>query len=234
MKKFLLLNFILFGFFTASAQTPSSNSSIGITIGPSIPVGSFGNKERSKSGGLAKIGGFLGIAYVYKLNKNIGLMVNVQGRIHDVDNNALRIEGIPESIAKGATFNSGSWKMGAVMVGPFHTISLTKTGKFNFEFKLMGGYQYTLSPDINASLAMPNQGMVQLQVYSKASNSFAYLLGAGLSHQVNQKLTLRFAADYSGTISESSQGIFAIGPAIRQLRRDTDAVNLGLGLTVHF
>lgn len=234
MKKFILLSFILLGFLKVYAQTAVSRSSIGVVIGPSFPIGYFGNMDADKSGGLAKAGGFLAIDYVYKFSNHFGLIVSGQGRIHDVDNDALSVHGVPKEIDESTSFSAGTWKIGAIMCGIYHTLPLTKSGKLNFELKIMGGYQRTSSPEITARITMPGLEISQLHQQSIASNSFAYLFGVGLRHKLTQKLALKFTADYYGSNPEFKGAVYVSGPIITTLRRDTEVINVGVGLVVNF
>lgn len=230
MKKIILLSFILFGFVKVNAQTTVSKSSIGITLGPSFPIGYFGSKDGFKSGGLAKVGGFLAIDYVYKFSPHFGLVLSGQGSRYDIDKDALSISGVPKEISESASFNAGVWRTGAIMAGIFHAVPLTKTGRFNFELKILGGFQRTSSPDVSTTVMVMG---TQLQQKSIASNSFAYLVGLGIRHHLTKKLSLKFNADYYGSNSEFKGGAY-IAPTITDMRRDIEAINVGVGLGVNF
>ncbi|KQC00660.1 hypothetical protein [Pedobacter sp. Hv1] len=230
MKRIILLSFILFGFVKVDAQTTVSRSSIGITLGPSFPIGYFGKTEGSKSGGLAKVGGFLAIDYVYQFSSHFGLVLSGQGRRYGIDKDALNIHGVSKEINEAASFSAGTWRTGAIMGGIFHVLPLTKTGRLNFELKIMAGFQRTSSPDISTTVMVMG---TQLQQKSIASNAFAYLVGVGVRQHLTKKLALKFNADYYGSNPEFRGGVY-IGPTISDMRRDTEAINVGVGLVVDF
>lgn len=236
MKKILLLSLISFVCFRANSQTVTQKSSIGITIGPSFPIGDFGNKDLANSqSGLAKVGGFLGIDYSYKFSKYFGAMVSAQGRIHGVDENALAAYGVPEGTGAGLSITTGVWKVGAIMAGVFQTVPLTKDEKLNLEIKALGGFQSTSSPKLDVSVSIPGMGSFQTTQESTSSNSFAYVVGAGLKYSLTDAVALKLTGDYNGTQAKFLVTTYpADAPVTQKVGQSIGVFNLGVGLVIGF
>lgn len=236
MKKILLLSLISFVCFNANSQTVTQKSSIGITIGPSFPLGDFGSKDLGNSeSGLAKVGGFLAIDYSYKFSKYFGAIVSAQGRMYSVDEKALAAYGVPDGTGASLSITTSAWKMGAIMAGVFQVVPLTKDEKLNLEIRALGGYQSTSSPKLDVKIAIPGMGSFQDSQESESSGSFAYLVGAGLKYSLSPAVALKLSGDYNGAQPKFSVTTYpADAPVTQQVRQSIGAFNVGVGLVIGF
>ena len=236
MKKILLFSLISFVYFNVNAQTITHKSTLGITVGPSFPLGDFGNKDLSSSqSGLAKVGGFLGIDYGYRFSKYFGAMVSAQGRVYGVDEKALATYAIPEGVGAGLSISSSTWKMGAIMAGVFQIVPLTKDEKLNLEVRALGGYQSTSSPKVDVRISIPGMGSFQNTQESESVGSFAYLVGAGLKYSLSSSIALKLNGDYNGAQPKFTVTTYPADAPVRQkVKQSIGAFNVGVGLAIGF
>lgn len=236
MKKFLLLGLILGAFFKVNAQTTASKSSIDISVGPSFPVGEFGNKDLGSNGaGLAKVGGFLTIDYGYRFSKHFGAIVSVQGRIYGVDENALRGLAVPEGTGAGLSVETGIWKMANAMVGVFQVVPLSKDEKLNLEVSALAGYQSTSSPKLNVRITVPGMGSFQNEQKSETAGALAYAVGAALKYNLSANVALKLRGDYLGGKPKFSVTTYPENaPVTESVGQNIGTFNLGIGLSIGF
>ncbi len=235
MKKIFLISLLSFAFFTVNAQT-ASKSSIDIMVGPSFPVGEFGNKDLSNSNsGLAKMGGFVDINYNYQFAKHFGAIASVQGRIFGVDEKALSNYGIPAGTGASLSIETGVWKMANVMVGFFQVVPFNKEETLNLEISALGGYQSTSSPKLNVRVTVPGMGSFQNTQESETAGAFAYSIGAALKYNLSNHLSLKLRGDYLGAKPKFWVTSYpADAPVATQVGQNIGTLNLGVGLSISF
>ncbi|MBB2144997.1 outer membrane beta-barrel protein [Pedobacter sp. LMG 31464] len=236
MKKTLLLGLITFLYFNVNAQTITKKSAIGISIGPSFPLGDFGDKDISnENSGLAKIGGFLGIDYSYTFSKYFGGIVSLQGRLHSVDENALSAYAVPDGTGASLSMKTTAWKTGSIMAGIFHTVPLTKNEKLNFEVRALAGLQSTSSPKIDVNVFIPGMGSFNSSQESTSVNSFTYSLGMAFKYSLDNRMALKLGGDYNGAQPKFSTYSYpADAPVEQEVKQSTGAFNLAIGLSIGF
>lgn len=124
MRRFFILFFIIIMSNNLLAQESGRRGFIGISLGPSMPVGDYADKSLGNSGaGFAKNGiGFTPINFGYKFGKNFGISALWSGAAHSVD-----IDGI-----------DATWSYGGVMAGPMYSISLNE--KLDIDLRGMVGF----------------------------------------------------------------------------------------------
>lgn len=145
---------------------------IGISIGPSFPIGDFGdNTPTNTDAGYAKTGLNINLLnFGYKLGPNVGIAANWFGGAHTVDNNN------PDVM----------WSYGSLMGGLF--LALPVNNKTELDIKGTVGYT-TAKLDLK-----------QLGEYT--GNGFGYAFGAMLRHDIASRWCLLLQADYFATKPE--------------------------------
>lgn len=236
MKKFLLFSLILITFLNVDAQTTTTKSSIGISLGPSLPIGDFGSKDLNNSeSGLANVGGFLAIDYGYKFSKFFGATASLQGSIHGMNKEALASYAVPQGTGAGLSIESGVWKMANVMVGFFQIVPLTKNEELNLEIRALSGYQLTSSPYLKVNISIPGMGSFNTAQESETSGALAYALGAALKYKLSDNIALKLKGDYVGAKPKFSVTTYpADAPVTQKVRQSVTTFNLGLGLAISF
>lgn len=233
MKKSLFLSLFFLASFGVYAQNFKKESSIAISVGPSFPVGEFANKNLyDERDGLASVGGYASIAYNYQFSRFFGAVAAVDGRIHGVDKNALKAYTLPTGSGASLSLETSTWRFLRAMVGVSQTVPITKNEKLALEVKELIGVQFSNSPEVKTTGFIPGVGSLNGVQESQSKNSFAYGLGIGLNYKVANKLKLKLFGEYQGS---SPTFIYDIGDiAKNQIKQETGAINVGLGLAFGF
>ena len=181
----LALGLMITGSSLAQDVTYGSRGFIGISLGPAIPVGSFGDQDLlNENSGLANTG--LNISLIdlgIYLHDNIGLSVAWLGAAHTID-----IEGLLLS-----QYESNMWSYGALMAGGLYSMNI---GKSFADARLMAGFCSTTNPDL--------YGLLEQETVL----SFAYMIGLGIRPRVSKRLSLHVTTDFFHTKPAFEQNNF--------------------------
>ncbi len=234
IKKILFLSLIFCSPVFLHAQEFEKKSSISISVGPSIPVGTFALKDiADDKAGLASVGGFATIAYQYQFSRFFGLVGALNGRIHGVDKNALQLYTVPTGSGSSLSLTTTTWNFFSIMAGISQLIPITKDEKLTLEVKEQVGIQFSNSPEIQIAGFIPGVGTINSIEQSQSKKSFAYGLSFGFNYKIGEKLGLKFHSEYQGA---SPRFAYANGDVVSTygLRQNTSAINVGLGLSLGF
>ncbi|WP_131537165.1 outer membrane beta-barrel protein [Pedobacter nototheniae] len=237
MKKTVFFLCALFGVLNLSAQTSNQKSFIGISVGPSFPVGDFANKNAyDVNSGLASIGGFLNINYGYKFSDNFGAIAILRGSIHGVDSQSLKNGySLPDGSGGSLSYEAGTWKSGGLLVGLFQGFSLNDSKNFVFELKGAIGVQSTSTPSLKIRGNIPGFGSFEGNQESISATSFAYLLGIGLNYGLGNNLTLKFHGDYSGSNPNFKDVVLNPSSDTKtNSQQNIGTIDVGVGLALSF
>ncbi len=170
MKKTLF--FTLFALLSAGMFAQGQGGFIGLSIGPSFPIGDFGDKTLTNpDAGYAKTGLNINLLnFGYKLGPNVGIAANWFGGAHTIDDNN------PDLM----------WSYGGLMGGLF--LALPVNNKTELDIKGVAGFS-------TAKLDMK-----QLGEYT--GNGFGYAFGVMIRHDIASRWSLLLHADYFATKPE--------------------------------
>jgi hypothetical protein len=231
MRKTIYLTFSLLLFISISLKAQKKMFS-GISVGAAIPVGDFGSKDVSnEKAGLAQVGLSADINYGYRLSKNFGLLTIFRGRINGVDEQALRNSfQLPTGSGGNISIKTTNYTMGAILVGVYESIPLSKAEDFFFEIKGLAGLQGAKTPKTQISGFIPGIGNFDQTQDRVHSNSFAYQFGLAVQHKLSSKIGLRLGADYN-----ASNPNFKIANATggtQSYKQPTNTIDIVLGIVL--
>lgn len=227
MKKLIILLFISFNIATnCQAQ---DNGYISISLGPSIPIGSFGSSED----GLAKIGAIFDISFAYKFGGGkFGILTMLRGQANPLDVQFLADEIAYQIPGIYWTVKSSGWGIGGLMVGGYGSLPISE--KVSIEPRSMLGFLSTTLSEI--TITGSSQGSyVWVKQGSASATSVAYLVGLGIKFDIGRKLCLLTNLDFM-----SSKPRFVnveTTTSLGTLERDTwqqsvETINIGVGLAL--
>jgi len=166
MKRILLV-FALVGITTSLfAQDSGRKGFIGISMGPSIPVGDFADKSfTSANAGFAKTGATFNLVnFGYKFGQNFGIVGSWFGSANNVD-----IQGV-----------DGTWSYGGLMGGPM--LSMPVSDRIDFDLKAMIGFA-------SARLKIKDNG-------ETSGTGAGFQFGGTLRYNFSEKWCMVINADY--------------------------------------
>jgi len=208
-----------------AAETTDKKGYIGISLGPSFPIGKFASKDlNSDEAGFATSGAIFDISFAYKLgNGNFGITALLRGQYNDLD--AQKIEN---DLNAGLTVDADGWSVGGLMVGGFGEFPISS--KVTFDPRLMIGFMNTSSPEITIS---GNGDWIKQS--SSDATSFAYLMGAGFKFNVGKKLYLLTNIDYLRSKPEFSDVEIIASDGTRDFTtwsQTISTINLSIGIAL--
>ncbi len=161
---------------------------IGISLGPAIPLSSFG-----KDG--AGTGGVLDAHFAYKLKKNAGLAVLLRGQYHPV--NVQSLAGRMRQAVPGVNTNvkGDGWNSGGLMAGVYSAYPLDQKGTAIFELKTLAGFMTAASPIVDMRFSSP-EGSGWVRQHSTTATAFSYLVNLGMRFNAGKRMAFMLNADY--------------------------------------
>ncbi|RZA08752.1 MAG: hypothetical protein EOO68_01615 [Moraxellaceae bacterium] len=196
MKKIIAVVLLAAGTTTAFAQSDDRRKGfIGISIGPSIPVGDFGKENKDVPGLKTGAGAHLNLVnFGYRFSDRIGIAGKWFG-----GSNTLQVDGkVLEDI--------DPWSYGGMMAGPMVAIPLSE--KIELDFRPMIGYSITQYPKYKDEPTLNSDA------------SLAYSLGANIQFNIASRFGIHAMLDYFHTkaqyknIKGYEQKISTITPAV--------------------
>lgn len=180
---FILITTIVFG------QTAEDRKGyIGISLGPSIPIGSFARDD-------ANTGAIFDAHFAYKLKKNVGLAVLIRGQYLPV--NVQSLTGKMRQVIPGVNTDvkGDGWSSGGLMAGIYSAYPLDQKGIAVFELKTLAGFMTTTSPQVDIRLSS-SEGSGWVRQHSVSATAFSYLINAGMRFNAGKRMAFIVNADY--------------------------------------
>ena len=230
----LILSLITLGCQMNMAFSQEQKGTVGILIGPSIPVGDFGSKDYDNVfAGYALTGATFEIAVDYKLGKsNWGVAAAMRGQANSHD--FIGYENELENRYGGVNWivESDVWTLGGIMLGAFRDFPIDKS--ISFKPRFLVGFPSASSPNITTTAyGFGNSNWVRSnKAYSR---NFGYLLGLGFKFDVSKKLSILANADNFGTLQEFRQVEIMNSDGMRSFDtylQPMNSINLTIGLAV--
>jgi hypothetical protein len=180
---FIWIATILFG-----QTTEDSKGYIGISLGPSIPIGSFARDD-------ANTGAIFDAHFAYKLKKNVGLAVLLRGQYLPV--NVQSLAGKMGQAVPGVNTDvkGDGWSSGGLMAGIYSAYPLNQKGTAVFELKTLAGFMTTTSPLVDIRLSSL-EGSAWVRQHSVSATAFSYLISAGMRFNAGKRMAFIVNADY--------------------------------------
>ncbi len=196
----LVLCFLIFISSYSSAQTtedrPGSKKKehkgyLGIYVGPSFPVGHFGNHSwTDEKAGISNRGWqFSVIDFGINFIPNFGISATIKGASIPLD-----VQYLADQYAKeyGGQFTveASRWGFGGFHVGPFLTIPLKK---LEIDFRLLTGFMIAISPKQTVTQNYTGESQSR---NSEVGSSLSVSFGTGVRYHVSNRLSLMAHAEY--------------------------------------
>ncbi len=203
MKK--IVTFLIIIGLSISVYAQSDNWYFSLSMGGSLPVGSFSKTNIDDlESGFAKKGFVLLLDATYPLNEHWGIKGMAMLNTSPIDRSwlgtklELRMNEVPIIVTdEQRTYLSlrvNSWMSNAIMAGPVYTISFDR---IYWDFQLLGGLNVGYLPQQKLLYNNPSNNWFYLD-RNTSTTSFSYGLQAGtaLRFPVTDRLNLRVGIDY--------------------------------------
>jgi hypothetical protein len=185
--------------FLMSLTAFSQNSHMGLSMGPSFPVGDFSGEGNYKTNGYAKPGFDLSFDanYIPTWYFGIGGQLLFASNYPNSDTMLydLLLElydlGVRPPLEGNTDFSIENWSYVNVMIGP--TLALP-AGNFQFNIKAYLGISFVMSPSQSIAIKYDTETIAG---YSSPQNvAFCYSLGSDIIYKLNGNYSLKIGAEY--------------------------------------
>lgn len=233
MKKIIIVAIVAMSVITSS-YAQEQKGYIGISLGPSIPVGDLASKNfDNDEAGYANTGAVFDISFAYKLGDgNFGITALIRGQANPTDAQIIADEFSRQFPSANWTVESDSWGIGGLMFGGFGSFPVSE--KISFDPRAMIGFLNATAPAITVS-GSGSGGSGWIKVESASASSFAYLIGAGFKFDISDKLFLLTNLDYLNSNPEFINVETITSDGDRQLdtfNQTIGSINLSVGIAL--
>jgi|SRR5690348_7165642 len=214
VKKNLLFITLLFFFIATKAQENNSRFSVGLSVGPSFPIGRLVSRDTSNYGGQnprsgfvagwAKTGPGLNISAACRLTQSFKLILMLGAQENKQDEASFEKTVNTSAASDSVAGNPESWKIGKIMAGGAFSLPLSGSGHLFFEIKGVAGFCKTAVPaykyavfNTDASPGTPEFNK-NFGAHSKTPLpwTFCFQISPGLKYFLTQKLAVFTEAAY--------------------------------------
>lgn len=185
------------------SQAQDHKGYIGVTFGPSIPMGDYSSKNfNNDDAGFALTGFYIDFNFNYKLGGgNFGLAAMLRANSNDIDIYTLSEEIFNADRSLNWKFETSNYSVTSFMFGGFGAFPINE--KIDFVPKALIGFASANSPYYKITASDKNNS-AWIKQESGSGTAFTYLLGAGFNFDIGKKLILLTNLDYSACKPEFS------------------------------
>jgi hypothetical protein len=172
---------------------------VGVSIGPSFPVGVMANTDPlSEKSGYATTGVQMNLNVGYKFEGNIGICALLHSGANKINKDAFeKLLSMSVPAGYSGTYSIEPWQMGGLLIGPY--ITIPSAGNTYFFIRGLVGYTSVTTPSYTITLNKPNTQPVTATTKSKDFDGLGYSLGAGANIVLSQKVQLMLNMDFIST-----------------------------------
>jgi hypothetical protein len=244
LKTFYTSIFItIISVFSVLAQVDSTNQSLSLTIGASLPMSNYA--ATTNDGGYAKLGLAIQSNYSYNFTQSIGAIASYNFFRNTINADALannfktKVESQIERSVDYSSSTANNWNAHSVLIGLNYLKSLTSNNKLAFHATMLAGSAFVYSPASETTVFV-NNVFYRTTVKRSFNACLSYQIQAGLSYKTGPKTSLNFNANYLGMNLEGyNLEITDVGNNSYlnnkyQFKQSIEMLNLSIGIATHF
>ncbi len=231
MKKLYSLLLFLFCSFAATAQLE-----IHTALGPSMPVGQYGN-ERLDEGGYAQVGLAAELNAFWFVSERFGVQAAISVQGHDIDRRELQRDFSQTLFASSVDLLAGNYSTTLVMIGPFYRFYPHDTDRFAWTFKGGLGLLSSQVDDLSVNVTTETpQGPVTYTSSNEAASEakFSYYLGSDFMYFLNQKRSWGLRLGVLFTHARPDFGLALPQDVAPEMTQNVTFVNVNVGVALRF
>ncbi len=200
MKKSLFT--LLLIYLSAHNVFSQKNSSLSLSIGPSLPTGEYANKDgNDPSSGLAKVGGVLDLSYMHTIgHSGLGFTAMLRARANGISSSAVLETFEKQYPDYQWSTKKRSYKTAAVLAGAYYHFAVTK--RIDLKGELMLGAAESWLPDYTIT-GVRDTGVNNIVSDFKIATSnkrnawsFSGMVKIGMAYKLTNKFSLIAGLDF--------------------------------------
>lgn len=231
MKKYLLFLIFIGCTFQTYAQLE-----IHAAIGPSLPVGQYGN-ERLDEGGYAQVGVAAEINAFWFVSERFGVQTAISIQGHDIDRRDLTRDFSQALFASSVDLLAGNYNTALFMIGPFYRFYPHDTDRFAWTFKGGVGLLTSRVDDLSVNVVSQTpQGPVNYTSNGAAESkgNFTYFLGSDMMYFLNEKRSWGVRFGILFTHARPNFGLVLPDEVSPEMTQNVSFVNVNAGISLRF
>lgn len=231
MKKIIFS--LAFSFLFSSllhAQEEEPHLGIGLTVGPSFPVGTYATTSINTGNvGCAELGTFFSLDFEYRVWENVGFsfrFFDMSNQVNASEFKAL-VKKMDNSVVDIQTPDS-YWDVAGGMLGIYRLFPLDDENRLVLKVKGEVGPATGMSPKYTSITKdmFGNNVFTEVRSYNAETGQFGFILGCDLNYRLNRRITFSLKMDYV----YANQGFYPIPDYTQQFK----GANLSLGFMYKF
>lgn len=208
MKKNTFFLLCFFWLTLIFSQETEKKGWIGISVGPSFPIGDYGNQDfEDPKAGLARIGINLNFDLRGEFNKNLGYNLLIFTAGHPLNEEKLTRVFQPVQPYLNWSVNADPY----VSLGLFGgiLISLPQSEKMNLTFRALLGYMTLGSPYLRATAKAADFEIYVIEYQDATANALGSYLGVGLILDLNPRFSLYVNMDHCAATGDFEMNMYS-------------------------
>ncbi|MGZ3865047.1 MAG: hypothetical protein ACXVC6_04120 [Bacteroidia bacterium] len=214
-----------------------SGGYLSASVGYSLPRATYAGTSAHYATGFAKPGPSYTLNFVYKPQRYFaGLAILIRNQTNPVDVQTMEKRyAAANPNSSDWNIQSKPWSVNLFMLGGYSPFTIRNGDVFCFHIKYMFGAAYSIMPQLDATYRQ-NAQTYSSRAISASKLSATYLLGFGMSYNVNSKITMAADIDYFGTKAEFLIGEMMFGgpsvvsPITHIYSQTITSINITLGI----
>ena len=227
-KLFLTISFILL---TITGFTQDRKGYIGISLGPSFPVGDYAATSGEDAGYADRGLNMSLVNFCYKFNENIGITASWHGIANPVDAQKMAEDIWSTDPSLSWELETTSWSLGGLSGGILISFP---SNNLDFDLKALIGFAGATSPQLDVTVSDGFSSASLLQEEQQSNTSFSFSFGGGVRYHISEKWALNLNLDYFTTQVKFPEFIISLSDGSYQpaesFEQNISVLNLTAGI----
>lgn len=218
------------------ALTLRAQLEIHTAIGPSFPVGQYGN-ERLDEGGYAQVGVAAEINTFWFISERFGVQAAISIQGHDIDQEELERDFSQTLFASSVDLLTGNYSTSLIMIGPFYRFYPHDTDRFAWTFKGGVGLLQSNVDDLSVNVVSETpDGPVEYSSSneSESKGKFTYFLGTDMMYFLNKKRSWGARVGVMFSHAKPNFGLVLPESVSPETTKNISFVNVNVGVALRF
>jgi len=227
MKSFIIICLFFSPFFASQAQTQEYI----VSLGSSIPLGSYAGKKYNAGDGFATTQGYINVEFLHEIRSisPFGFFMNFSYQRHNIDDFTLA-QSIKSQNPTIASLILDLCNYSSIMgtFGTYYRIDLSE--KWAVNLKVGIGAISTYIDPITVEYQTYTDDRERIAIDTQGEVSFTYYAGLNTEYKFSEKIGIALNVFHSS--SNSTIGLKDI-PDSREIHQRVQFLNVGLGITIY-
>lgn len=169
-----------------------------LSIGASMPIRDFGDREKSTTSGFALPGIKFDAGFNIQLYKHLGIKSTLMWQNNQIDENKYKQDLKSENAVNSYSISSGGWNNFSIFIGAFTNFNVGSS--YHIQPYILGGFNLGFSPKVNVTVSDSLEMISTISQKRGHATNFCY--GAGIDFKADLANDLQFVVGINGFYCE--------------------------------